>query len=287
MNILKSYQEVIEMYNGDLSNICQVAFDKKNNQHNFHAGHDYMLDRARETGKDILISFNHVHTFVKNFYKNNKYKDTGQKQEANYLSCYNWCKERDVELFWWLEDSVIRNNSSDHDKNIIWVEEFWNDNDLGSYITSINKQHILIERIKARMIYKRDCQLNWTVLSSWKDGYVRVYDKWFSDRYSKEDFRLVEPILNDKGVYYSRHDDIYNDDESNVLNELKDYAQVTNRDNLQDIYKKLYRKLYIYGIKLKDITILSEKLLDLPLTQFTVVKNNVEEIYPFVRSNNE
>lgn len=287
MDIIKSYQDVIEKYDGDLSGICQLALDKKNNQYNFHAGHEYMLELAKDTGKDILISFNNTGTFTKTFYTGNTYKESGSDLEGNYMACYNWCKEHDVEMFWWISDTMLRSNASDGHQAKEWVEQLWNDNDLDAFITSVNRDDMLIQRIKARMIYKRGCQLNWTVISSWKDGYVRAYDKWFSDRYSKEDFILVDPILNDKGVYYSRHSDMYSDDENEVLSELDEYAQIINKDNLHDIFKKLYKKLYVNGIILKDITILSEELVGLPITQFTVSKNKIAEIYPYKRIANE
>jgi len=287
MYIIKSYQDVIEHFNGDMSDLCVVVFDKKNHRNNFHKGHEYVIEYAQSNFKYTLIVFGDTGGFTKQYYQYNKYKEN-DRYEPNYLDCYNWCVDHNIDFIWWQESDFYKKYNQNLDERKEWVEELWREYDLENCVYSTNTKKIYNERIKARMIFKKNFNLNWTYLSTWKDGFIKLYDQWFSNNFTKEKYILIDPIRDEKGLYYSREFGMYNSKDIKLINELCDTANIICRENIDDIYKQQYRKFYANGIKLKDISITTgiinpEKI----LVTFTISKNNVDELYPIMRSSDE
>jgi len=287
MKIIKSYQNLIESFDNDFDDIAILVFDKKNNHTNFHEGHEYMVEYGKSNFRDLVVVFSNSAGFTSYYYKN--YKEN-KRYESNYAACLNWCEKHNIKWFWWHEDDyfkhMIPQNLSYHKT---WVDDFWEVEELDSCIYSHKKDYHLINRIKARFILKNDYAPGWTYLSSWKDGYVKFFDSWYSRTFTNEKYVLIEPIKDNFGIFYSRNYKIYNSKQIYIINELENIAAKINRNNLSDIYKHLYRKFLGNGIELKNIDITSGKVLpeNKTLISFTFKTKGISELYPVMRNNND
>ena len=276
--VVNSYREVIE--NFDLEDVCCLTFDKKNNYDNFHQGHEYMYDYAKSNFRYVLLNFANVSGFSKYFYSGNKYKE-GNKQKANYLDCYNWAKKHDVDIFWWIDEDFFKYYVNDYRE---WVDNLFQEHNLNECIVSHKSNSHIIQRIKAKMMFKRRSQLTWTQLSSWKDGYVKFFDDWFMNNFTPEKHLLIAPIKNKDGIYYSRHYKEIDKDQIKIFKLMDEYSEHINKDNLQDFFNKLYKKMLINRMKLQNIEIANGKVMgDKEMIFYSFTINNIAESYPVVR----
>ena len=250
MIVLKTRKD-LERAVGD-TEFGYIAMDKKQSYDEFHAGHEYLINYSKNNFEVTVVTFWDTVELMYEIYKVPQYQQELNKK-WDPTSCYRWCSDHGVDFVLSPDDGYSSEYLKELDFDpttdirgvMNWVQDVWEKEGYAEYEPGKEDDSPFNNTIKAKtfiILQKLKTPLNCNFISTWKDGEARLIVADYINKYTKENYILLDPLKDTDSVYYSTTKsqlptealEILKKIESSVQSGYTDLEELKNRINSLD-----------------------------------------------------
>lgn len=218
----------------------------KNPSELLHEGHSYLISTAKTSFDKIAVIFC-VSTLFDSFLYPQYQWPAFSNAEFDTTGCMNWCVENGID-YYLLNNSVMMQNvitNSVTPELISQVDSIWQAEGYPAYpqyndstSTVTNTEFFYYTMVKTWMIGHLANPKSGTFIYSWKDGVNRFIMKDFAEKYMTSKVELLDPVLDEDGVYLSSSLTL-SEDERNIIKQIPTVVDQVGYSNVEVLKQSL------------------------------------------------
>jgi hypothetical protein len=220
MQIVKKTQELIF---DSTSKVVVVWINKTISADTFHPGHETLITRAKEIGDKVVVQFTSKSDTGILLYSWNRFWAI-DNTAYDYAGCINWCVSHNVDAVIWTDQDYIPTlfdgmPEIDINAELELINELYEKEKYPGNPADRLHQDIM-QVLKTWMAVRKIFDTGYTYLYSWKEGYARFVQKHFCEKYLASKIEIIDPIIEEDGIYYSSSTLQLTLDQKNIINNI-------------------------------------------------------------------
>ena len=225
-----------------------IAFDKKKSYDEFHGGHEYLINYSKSNFPLTVVTFWDTLELMYEVYRVPQYEqELNKKWDPD--SCYRWCEEHGVDYVLSPDDGYSSiylkelgfDPATDINDLMGWVSDLWEQEGYSDYQPGQVDDSPFNMTIKAKtfiILQKLKTPLNCNFISTWKDGEARLIVADYINKYTDENYILLDPIKDSDSVYFSTTKASLPPDAIEILKKIESSVQ-SGYSDLEDLKTRI------------------------------------------------